>query len=440
MKATRKRKRDLAPYVLIVEDDPIACTVMADILTAIGIGTECRKTVQSALDVPLEDVGIALLDVQLPDGDGLDLLKSIRQRNPQLPCVMVTVEQDINRAVTAIRSGAADYLVKPVSPQQLADVVNRYITQSSAAGSEMAPLPWTTPTMRDIHRRTQQARRSFANVLIEGERGTGKGRIAKWIPSTEFAVVNLEGTEDEEVARTLFGEPTNANLFSRKPGLLVNKSTRAIILESIEYLGPRSQGLLLRHLKQIATAPHSTPLQLISTTHRSANDLTHSPLVQELLHYLGTIHLTLPRLSSIKPDIKVWANLLLGELAFSHGKRHRSLTDEAIGWMESQEWPGNIPQLRRVLAAALVTTEALLIDVADLEATAAPSPPIQSREAIQPTRTEAEELNIKKGEVTALRHALKMAKGNRRKASELLGVSLRTVYYMIKRYGSDVTQ
>lgn len=294
--------------------------------------------------------------------------------------------------------------------------------------------------MKDIHRRTLQARRSSANVLIEGERGTGKGRIARWIPSSEFAVVNLEGTEDEEVARSLFGEPTNANLFSKKPGILINKTTRAIILESIEHLGPRSQGLLLNHVKQIATAPHSTPLQIISTTHGPANDLTQSPLSKELYHYLGTIHLTLPCLTAIKPDIKVWANLLLGELAFSHGKRHRSLTDDAIGWIEDQDWPGNIPQLRRVLAGALVTTEALLIDVADLEATAPPSQPIQSREPTNSTRTEAEELNIKKGEVTALRHALKMAKGNRRKASELLGVSLRTVYYMIKRYGSDVTQ
>jgi len=413
---------------------------MADILSAAGLGTECRKTVGSALDLPMENVGIALLDVQLPDGDGLDLLRTIRQRNPQLPCVMVTVEQDVGKAVTAIRSGAVDYLVKPVSPQQLAEVVNRYMTQSSAGGTDIPVLPWTTPTMKDIQRKTQQARRSFANVLIEGDRGTGKGRIARWIPSADQVVINLEGTEDEEVARALFGEPTNTTLFSKKPGLLVGKTTKAIILESIEHLGPRTQGMLLRHLKQRTDTHQEAPLQIVSTTHRPESELSHTPLVEELLHYLGTIHLTLPRLSAIRTDIKVWANLLLGELAFSHGKRHRSLTDNAIRWIENQDWPGNLPQLRRVLAGALVTTENLLIDAGDLEAII-PAPLTHPQP--EPTRaphTGADDVNIKKSELTALRHALQMAKGNRRKASELLGVSLRTVYYMIKRYGDDLTQ
>jgi DNA-binding NtrC family response regulator len=426
--------------LLVVDDDALAARYMclalskefADVRRATS-GVEALLAVESR--VP----DLVLTDLRMPAMDGLELLARLRERWPELPVILVTVEQDVSTVVEALQQGAVNYLVKPVSPPVLVTAVRKALTRSTLAAPQtqnVSELVGISDAMARIRHLAALAARSDANVLITGETGTGKDLVAHAIHRLSksaggpFVAHNCAVTPGDLFESQFFGHRRGAFTGADRDqcGLLKEADGGSLFLDELECLSLAHQAKLLRVLDDGIVRPVGSAeswvvsVRVLSATNRSPEKMLAEGTLREDLYYrLRGFEVRLPPLRDRPGDVRALAEHFLSD-------RGVVLSPEAVAALEAFPWPGNVRQLRTVLAGAsdLAAGGLLLRRHLRLDSTAA-------REASGPRAPE--EGTLKQLEREVILRALRKESGNRSRAAQALGIHRSTLRRKMEELG-----
>lgn len=368
-------------HILLLEDNVTLATFTAQRLRAGGATVHHAETIADAQRIAQhEQIDLALLDLQLPDGSGLDFLATLRAATPELPAIMLTAHASIRSAVTAMRLGAVDYLQKPYQESDLdlaieraltLDTLRREIRQLRRASSDGkdSPVRGQSAAMQEIWRLVDTVAPTDANVLITGENGTGKEVLARALHAASlrnagpFIPVNCGGMTETLVEDQLFGHEahafTDARALRRGDFELADKGT--IFLDEIGEMPLSMQPNLLRVLDSRrffrigGEREIQVDVRVISATNRPLPEaVAQGQFRQDLLFRLNVFTLQMPALRERREDIPLLIAAFLRDLGRTLGKPKRRISASAVQLLTAYSWPGNVRQLRNVLERALI--------------------------------------------------------------------------------------
>lgn len=421
--------------ILIVEDDEFCGEIFSRLLNQAGYHVTLASSVSAARKQLPGKFKLCLVDLGLPDASGIELLRWIRRHSPRLPCIVISSTSTVPAAVSSLKSGASDFLVKPVEPDTLLNQVNAVMGRG-ADEANIRRIPWQSLKMRNVQRQLDEAVNSRCPVMLTGSPGSGKRRFARWLHKLspmareKLHICRLEGREPADVLEELFGKTLIERNDIKTPGALDRAAGSSLILDSLEHLPESGRQALADRLER-TSGPASSLREprLISTSTLEPEQLLARGFRVDLAYYLSPILIKLPNLDEIPEDIENWTKLLLTEMTVGSGRGPAQLTPDAWRFFRRRSWPGNLPELRRVLEGAFATSRDSLLGTEDLAAQTNGMGTSQPNSSIALGATKINEL-----EKLSLLAALEACEGNRRCVAERLGVSLRSVYNMIKRH------
>jgi DNA-binding NtrC family response regulator len=451
------------PKILIVDDEPGIRFGVRDFLEAEGLEVEEADTAAAAEKAVREQHPDAIvLDHMLPDGTALELLPRIREIDATLPIVVLTGHATIDLAVRAVKEGADQFLAKPVELPALLVMLRRLLESQrekrrQAAGrarqAREAIDPFTGSSAA-IRRLAEDARRLAASsspILIEGETGSGKGVLARWLhrngPRADepFVDMNCAGLSREFLETELFGHEKGAftGAVGSKQGLLEVAHRGVVFLDEIGDLDPQVQPKLLKVLEEKRfrrlgeVKDRQVDVQLVAASHQSLPQLVQEKSFRSDLYFrISTIPLRVPALRERAEDIPLLARQLVAGLANDLGRRGLRLAPDAERALTAYSWPGNVRELRNVLERAALLCGRDVLEASDLRfgstgslAAPQPSPPAAAT-AAPPTHLTLDAL-----ERIHIERVIQELGGRVTEASQRLGIPRSTLYQKIKRYG-----
>ncbi len=426
--------------LLVVDDDPLAARYMTLALSEDFADVRCATGgVDAVLAVEARVPDLVLTDLRMPEMDGLELLAHLRERWPEVPVILVTVEQEVATVVDALRQGAVNYLVKPVSPPVLLTAVRKALTRSAAASARapnVSDLIGVSDAMVRIRHLVALAARSDANVLITGETGTGKDLVARAIHRLSnsadgpFVAHNCAVTPGDLFESQFFGHRRGAFTGADRDqcGLLKEADGGILFLDELECLSLSHQAKLLRVLDDGIVRPVGAAeswvvsVRVLSATNRSPDRMLAEGTLREDLYYrLRGFEVSLPPLRERRGDVPALAEHFLSG-------RGVALSPEATAALEAFPWPGNVRQLRSVLAGASdLATDGVILPRQLRLGSAAESEP--------PEPHGAEEGTLKELTRAAILTALRQESGNRIRAARALGIHRSTLRRKMEELG-----
>jgi len=398
------RRRSKAPFtILIVEDNPTDVELMLHALEQAELKPlggdfemEVRPTAEGALKLLSEQaVDLVLTDMVLPGMDGLDLVSRIQVIDRNLPVLVVTRMNTVPMAVEAMRRGAFDYVVKPVTPEALgmrlhrairiSEILRRHAVYEQAALQEVEAnsLVGVSPAFELVMRRIQEAARVRSTVLITGETGTGKGMIARAIhqqsPERErpFQVIDCTSMPEGMMESELFGHVRGAftGAIADKPGLIELANGGTVFLDEIGELPLVLQAKLLRVLEENEVRPvggtrvRRVDMRFVAATNQNLEERVREGRFRRDLYYrLAVLSIPVPPLRERRTDIPIMARHLLLRLAREMGRARCHFEEEAVEALVAYGWPGNGRELRNVIERAVMLTADNTIRASDVRA------------------------------------------------------------------------
>jgi len=445
--------------VLIVDDDPALRQTMEAIVKSAGMNSITAGTGEEALEtIRRSPVDVMLLDVQLPGVSGLQVLRQVRERHPDIGVIMVSVVKEIPVAVEAIKHGALDYVTKDFSPGELSARVSKSLEQLRSERE----LAWLRDEVASRGQKPMVVGRSAAmatvvavankvapkpvTVLITGESGTGKEVLARYLHEHSdrrngpFVAVNLPAIPGELVESALFGHEkgsfTGATRQTFGKFELANGGT--LFLDEIAELKPDVQAKLLRSLQEReiervgGARPIPVDLRVICATNRHLDKLVGEGRFREDLYWrLKVVPIELPPLRARRDDIRDLAHHFLQRFAAAYGRPTQELTDGAVAMLEQHAWPGNIRELENLVERLVVVCDEPVVDESMLPLDLSVSAGLKE-EAEKESNFAAAMAAFEKG---YLRRVLAQAGWNRRKAAEQLGIGYSTLKTKLRHYG-----
>ena len=442
--------------ILVVDDDAQNLAMLAEVLSRHGFRVETASGADEAIrKAGWQEFAAVVSDIQMAPRSGLDLLESLRKLTPDTPVVLLTAFGSVETAIQAMKSGAFDYITKPVHPDEMVLVTERAVKHSRllheyrhlrsalSEGVRAAPVIAQSRKMLEVFKIVGKIAGSHASVLIEGETGTGKEIIARTIHdnslrrSHRFVPVNCSAIPDSLLESELFGHVkgsfTDAHRFRK--GLLQEASGGTLFLDEIGDLSPAGQAKLLRALEEGKIRPVGgnefidVHLRVIAASHYDLQELVQKGEFREdLLYRLKTIVITLPPLRERPDDIPLLAELFLAR--FGGEKNIAVIAKETMDLLLRYTWPGNVRELEHVMerAAALATHTVLSPD--DL--------PIEIRDCMddesQLSQARRKSKNLDQDRVLA---TLRVAAGNKEEAAQRLGISRWALHRLLEKYRLD---
>ena len=432
--------------VLIVEDDPhvlLGCqqALSLEDIPSIGVGS-AEEALQQIGD---NFAGIVISDIRLPGIDGLQLLAQLKARDRSLPVVLITGHGDISMAVGAMRDGAYDFMEKPFSPERLVDVTRRALEQRRLA-REVAQLRRQLSGTQDLAERllgrspAMQALRELianvadtsANVLIEGETGTGKELVARCLhdfsrrKSQQFVALNCGGLPENLFESEIFGHEANAftGAGKRRIGKIEHANGGSLFLDEIESMPLSLQIKLLRVLQEHSlerlgsNQSVSVDCRVIAATKADLDELGKAGQFRSDLYYrLNVVTLELPPLRERREDILQLFEYFLQQSSLRFDRTAPELDNQTVSSLMSHDWPGNVRELRNVAERFALGLPAFKKPGSNA------AQGLGFSEAV-----EAFERNL-------LTDALQRSGGNLTQASQELGMAKTTLFDKVKKYG-----
>ncbi len=378
----------MAETILIVDDDPVQRRLLEAMAARFGyqaITVDGGDAAAALLTGPdASRIDCVILDLVMPDLDGLGVLARMREAGLRIPVVVQTAHGGIDNVVSAMRAGAADFVVKPVGPERL-QVSLRNALASSALEGELTRLKRTragTLTFQDIVTRSQgmrvvlraaeKAAASAIPVLIEGESGVGKELIARAIHGSSdrrakpFVAVNCGAIPENLVESILFGHEKGAftGATERHTGKFAEAAGGTLFLDEIGELPPAAQVKLLRAIQEGeiepvgARKPLKVDVRLISATNRNlASDVKDGRFREDLFYRLHVFPITVPPLRERAEDIPDLVRHFLARFCAEEGKRIHRISAEALALLGNHSWPGNVRQLENAVFRAVVLAD-----------------------------------------------------------------------------------
>ncbi len=443
--------------VLIVDDDEALRTLLARELSRSGHrvveaadGTQCFNRLAN------EEPDVVLLDLMLPDGSGIDVLRRLRAERPAVEIVVLTAHGTIDTALAAMKLGAFDYLRKPCHLQELEITLeranerrrlgeeNERLKDGLSLGVQGPEMVGAGEAFDDLRRIVAKVAASDSTVLVRGETGTGKELIARSIHRTSprreepFVVVDCAALNENLLQSELFGHEQGAftGATRRKHGLFEAADGGTVFLDEIGDVSPAVQAALLRVLETSSfrhvggTQEVHVDVRLVAATNRALERLVEEGKFRRDLYFrLNAIHIDVPPLRHRRNDIPV----LVAHFVAQHNRRYstrKALSRETAELLRAYEWPGNVRQLRHVVERALVLADGDVIRPADL--------PPEVGDAAAAARLDPEHaraLTLAELECRHIARVLAEVRGHRAHAAQLLGISERNLYRRIREYG-----
>ena len=388
--------------ILVVDDDPVQCRLLEGMLQKFGYEVVTRDNGDAALALLAGPDGARIdgmiLDLVMPNLDGLGVLARLRQAGITVPVIVQTAHGGIDNVVSAMRAGAVDFVVKPVGAERM-QVSLRNALNTSALEGELnrikhsrsgtlgfADIITKSPAMHAVLRMAEKAAASNIPVLIAGETGVGKELIARAIHgsgerrSKPFVAVNCGAMPENLIESILFGHEKGSftGATERHVGKFVEASGGTLFLDEVGELPPAAQVKLLRAIQEGevetvgARRPIKVDVRLMSATNRDLiADVKQGRFREDLFYRLHVFPITVPPLRDRPADIPALARHFLALLAAEEGKRIRLITPEALRLLTAFHWPGNIRQLENAVFRAVVLAEADTIGIAEFPQIAA---------------------------------------------------------------------
>ncbi|WP_342243486.1 sigma-54-dependent response regulator transcription factor FleR [Pseudomonas sp. OTU5201] len=450
--------------ILLVEDDRALREALADTLLIGGYdyrAVDCAEAALVALGE--ESFGLMVSDVNMPGMDGHQLLAIVRQRYPQLPVLLMTAFGAVERAVDAMRQGAADYLVKPFEPNTLLDLVARHALGRVSQAISDGPVA-LEPASRQLLELAARVARSDSTVLISGESGTGKEVLAQYIhqQSTRangpFIAINCAAIPDNMLEATLFGHEKGAftGAIASAPGKFELADGGTILLDEISEMPLGLQAKLLRVLQERevervgARRPINLDIRVLATTNRDlAGEVAAGRFREDLYYRLSVFPLAWRPLRERPADILPLAERLLAKHVKKMNHSAVRFSSEARAALLAHAWPGNVRELDNAVQRALILQQGGLVQPHDLCLTApigmaiVPAAPAVALVTVSapvvplPVAAAPAEApsalgdDLRRHEFQMIIDTLRSERGRRKEAAERLGISPRTLRYKL---------
>ena len=445
----------LRQKILIVDDEPDIRELLEITLGRMKLDTRSARNVKEARDwLGKESFDLCLTDMNLPDGNGMELVQYIQQRHPQVPVAMITAYGSLDTAVTALKAGAFDFLTKPVDLTRLRELVASALRLQSAANSNEPlvdeRLLGDSPPMLALRKQILRLARSQAPVYISGESGSGKELVARLIheqgPRTAlpFVPVNCGAIPSELMESEFFGHRKGSftGATEDKPGLFQAANGGTLFLDEVADLPLAMQVKLLRVIQEKAVravggqAEVVVDVRILSATHKDlAAEVTAGRFRQDLYYRLNVIELRVPSLRERREDVEVLATSVLKRLAQGTGLPAAQLSIEALATLKGYRFPGNVRELENMLERAYTLCEDDRIEASDLRL----SDSAQSAEAGEPDFAQIDNLEdyLESVERKLILQALEETRWNRTAAAQRLNLSFRSMRYRLKKLGLE---
>lgn len=432
------------PVLLVIEDDPTTSDLISHSAMNAGFLTVVCPDVTSARETNWAGISAVLLDLELPDGDGLDLLSQTRKKWPDLPFFILTSRDSAELAVAALKAGAADYFTKPFDPARLFSVLAGAIAETvrPLKKAESSPAEWRSVAMKLLQEQVTRCALHEGAVLLLGEPGSGKRTLAQSIHSISrrsgrsFATLDAGSLDDQAAEIELLGGELAhpAGRLNRVRGKIEMTNGGSLFIQDIDRLSIRLQGRLIDSLEKREEPGHvsKSDFRLIASARHDLQQSVDAGSFREDLYYrLSSSVIRVPALREALQDLPVWCNRILTEVCLANRCRLPVFTRGAKEAMAEYSWPGNLDELRREIERAVTACGGGVIGEDDLSEVivAAGRQPAGRRDEVMPGSP-----TIRGLERASLISALDACAGNRRRAAKRLGVSLRTIYNMIARH------
>jgi two-component system, NtrC family, response regulator PilR len=442
------------PSVLIVDDEPDLCELLSITLQRMDLSPRTANTVAVAQRMlKTEQYDLCLTDMQLPDGDGLQLVNWIQEYCPSVPVAVITAHGNMETAVRALKLGAFDFVSKPLDLAGLRKLVATAIKMSEDKDGDTSVfgprLLGASPAMQNMREMIARVARSQAPVHIFGESGTGKELVAKLIHESgprrdgPFVPVNCGAIPTELMESELFGHKRGSftGAVSDKKGLIQSAEGGTLFLDEIADLPLHMQVKLLRVIQEKAVRPVGEQLEvavdvrILSATHKNLSKLVAEGKFREDLYYrVNVIELRVPSLRERPEDVPELAEAILRRLGRRMKITPPMLAKDAVSALESYAFPGNVRELENILERAITLTTSGEVRAGDIELR-----PVPGGAALTSHSQNGGALgdHLEDIERDAILKALEQSRYNKTAAAKALGMSFRALRYRIKKLGIE---
>jgi DNA-binding NtrC family response regulator len=444
-------------HLLVVDDDPVTIDLLREVLSKEGYGVSTALSGEEAIRQGVGNLfDIVITDVRMGEKDGMEVLRFFKKNTPDTTVIMITAFGSIETAIEAIREGAYDYISKPFKLDEIKFTIrraleqrrliqeNKFYRQELLEKYQFKNVIGRTPQMFQVYKTIAKVADTKSTVLLCGERGTGKELIARSIHynsrrnSNPFIPVDCASLVETLMESELFGHVRGAftGASTAKRGLFEEADGGTLFLDEVGNLSLVMQSKLLRFLQEHeikrvgGTESVKVDVRVIAATNQPLEPLVKSGKFREdLFDRLNVVAVTLPPLRERKEDILALANHFLQRFSEENHKNISHLSPEALEILTQYSWPGNVRELEHTIERAVILSIHPIILPEDL--------PKQMREEIREPDILIPEkpLSLRELEKKYVLKVLQETGGNKRKASEILGIDRTTLYRILEKEG-----
>jgi two-component system response regulator PilR (NtrC family) len=449
---------------LIVDDEPDILELLEITLSRMGIASKPAHDLSEAkLLLKTHSFDICLTDLQLPDGNGLELVKHVQTHYPSTPTAVISAFGSMEVAIKALKLGAFDFVSKPVDLKSLKNLVSSAIkindTVEPVDRRSRDQLLGDSVMMANVRAKIAKLARSQAPIYISGESGTGKELVAKLIhekgprANQAFVPINCGAIPHELMESEFFGHKKGSftGAIADKKGLFQLSHGGTLFLDEIADLPLHMQVKLLRAIQEKSIRPIGSDTEtvidtrVLCATHKNLSELVEKGSFRQDLYYrINVIELPLPALRERKEDIQQLTTHILQKLNTEHGNTTISLSENALKALTKYPFPGNVRELENILERAFTLCENGLIHQADLQLPETPhnipnsiNTPASSPNASGESSDAPLEDYLGTLEKEAIVNALEKTRWNKTAAAKDLGITFRALRYRLKKLGLD---
>ena len=453
-----------AERVLIVEDDPATRTGLTELVRAWGFTAESASDGAEALERVTDfRPSIIVSDMIMPRMSGLDLLKALAGEAEHLKIILLTAQGTVDTAVEAVKAGAEDYLTKPLDPHKLQRLLerlaeinqqkreNQALRRQLTGSGRFGRIIGHSAAMRALYQVLEQAAPTPASMLLLGESGTGKELVAQTIhqlsprAAAPFVALNCAAIPDTLLESEIFGHEKGAftGATDRRLGCFELADRGTLFLDEIAEMTPATQVKLLRVLQERkfrrlgGRTEQAVDVRVIAATNIDPVAAIRDGRLREDLYYrLNVFSIKLPPLRDRKADLPLLIQAFVDEFNTRDHRAVKTVTPAAMRLLEQYDWPGNVRELRNVIERAIILARGDVIEPAHLPVLgAAPVAPAPANGL-----TIAPGMTVDEAEEKLIFATLDAAGGNKTRAAEMLGISLKTLHNKLNRFKDDATK
>ncbi|MGZ5467673.1 MAG: sigma-54-dependent transcriptional regulator [Candidatus Aminicenantales bacterium] len=448
--------------ILIIDDEKSLLELLTVVFKKEGYAVKSSLSAARGFEIlEKEDVDLIVTDIKMPGADGMDILRYARENRPEVPVILITAYGSIAQAVEALKAGALDYVVKPFDVEELKIIVGRGLASKRLKQENILlkrdlkdrysfeQMIGKSRAMQEIYILIEKVASTDSTVLITGDSGTGKEMAARAVHlqgarrDHPFVSINCAALPENLLESELFGHVRGSftGAVSDKKGMFELAQRGTLLLDEVGEMSPWTQVKLLRALQErkvrrVGGADEiAVDVRIIAATNQDLKKrIQEGKFREELFYRLNVISFEMPPLRKRVEDIPLLIAHFLQKYCDKMGKKPKRFTPEVVGLLESYSWPGNIRELENVIEriVAIEDRETVTVNCLPQEIISPQKKKLETQELFAPGFNLTHHLD----EITKkyIQDALALTGGSLQKAAPLLGLSYRTIRYLIGKY------